>query len=176
MIKLSFKIIILIMSFFWMNCLKAQEKNQNLDHFNQKTADSLFTEISSTIYDSFYTSSYMSTTNSTFTVLKIDINKQGKVTGINFSDSADSTFVKAYTNRKKWHDDTATLEKYAKINSYTDLSLLIPVSFEPNYPYQKKLFSYDELESIMKFGKNSFTGKSVLFSLIRITVLPHGNM
>jgi hypothetical protein len=174
--KISFKIIILIMSFSWMNCLMAQEKNQNMERFNQKAADSLFTEISNTIYDSFYTSSYMSTTNSTFTVLKIDINKQGKVTGINFSDSANSTFVKAYTNRKKWHDDTATLEKYAKMNSYTDVSLLIPVSFEPNYPYQKKVFSYDELESMMKFDKKNFTGKSILFSLIRITVLPHGNM
>ncbi|MDB5129969.1 hypothetical protein [Mucilaginibacter sp.] len=154
----------------------AQDRVLNNEKYKHSVSDSLFNEFSNGIYHSFYTSSYMSTTTPTFTMLKVDISKNGKVTSIQFSDSADSTFVKAYLNRKKWHDDKATLEKYAKIKSYTDVSLLIPVSWEPDYPNQKKLFSYDEMEGIMRFNKKDFTGKSVFFPPIYIKITPGGNM
>jgi hypothetical protein len=154
----------------------AQDKVLNSGKYKHSASDSLFNKFSNGIYHSFYTPSYMSTRTPTFTMLKVDINKDGKVTSIQFSDSADSTFVKAYLNRKKWHDDKATLERYAKIKSYTDLSLLIPVSWEPNYPNQKELFSYDEMEGIMRFNKKDFTGKSVFFPPIYIKITPGGNM
>jgi hypothetical protein len=153
-------------------------QNRGIDRNKQKLSytDSLYLEMDNTIYNSFYDSSYFSTLTPTFTILKIDINKRGKVTGIQFSDSADTVFVKTYLNRKKWHDDKATIEKYAKVKSYKGISLLIPVSWEPNYPNQKKIFSYDEMEGIMKFNGKDFTGQSVLLQPIYIRISPNGNM
>jgi hypothetical protein len=181
--KQLFKIfIILAASFFCVKNLKAQEKftfdKKPIRNNKVKLSveDSLYSEINNTIYNTFYTPSYMVNKTPVFTVFKVDIDWEGKVISIQFSDSADSTFVKAWLNKPKYHDDKATLERYAKAKSLTNISLLIPVIYEPNYPQQKKVFSYDELEAIMKFNKQNFTGKSIMFSPINIAVLLRGNM
>lgn len=143
----------------------------------QSYTDSLYAIICNPIYNSFYNPSYMSSTTPTFTMLKIDIDKNGKVTDIRFSDSADSTFVNAYVNRKKWPNEISTIEKFAKAKEYSDVSLLMPVNYEPNYrPKQTKVFSYEEMENIMKFNKKEFTGKVVKLPSMNIRVLSEHNM
>jgi hypothetical protein len=169
-------LIILFICFGGITELFAQEKVLGEGKYRHTASDSLFTEFSGTVYNCYYTPSYMSNSTPTFAMLKIDIDPKGKVTSIQFSDSADSTFVKAFVNRKKWHNDEATLEKYAKIKGYSEISLLIPVSWEPKYPYQKKIFTYEELEGLMKFNSKNFTGKSIIFSPIHIKLSSSGNM
>ena len=156
--------------------VKAQDKMLGEGKYKHTVSDSLLTEFSNAVYNTFYTPSYMSTTTPTFAVLKIEIDKNGKVADIRFSDSADSTFVKAFDNRKKWHDDKATLEKYAKLKSYKDVSLLMPVSFEPQQPNSDKHYANGYLESYLKFDKKPFEGKAIMLSPIFITVLSKGNM
>ncbi|MET3611343.1 hypothetical protein [Mucilaginibacter rubeus] len=159
------------------NTVKAQDKMLGEGKYKHTLSDSLLTEFSGTVYNSFYNPSYMSTTTPTFAVLKIDIDKNGKVVDMRFSDSADSTFVRAFDNRKKkkWHDDKATLEKYARIKSYKDVSLLIPVSYEPQLPNSNKYYTNGYLESYLKFNNKDFTGKAVMLSPIFIPVLTKGN-
>ncbi|MEZ2336751.1 hypothetical protein AB6735_14005 [Mucilaginibacter sp. RCC_168] len=169
-------IITLTSCFLLISNLKAQEKGRDLEKYKPTALDSLYTEISNTIYSSFYHSPYMSTTTPTFAILKIDFDKNGKVTDMRFSDSADSAFVKAFENREKWHDDNATLERYAKIKSYKNLSLLFPVSFEPQLPNSNKYYTNDYLESYFKFNKKDFTGKAVMQSPIFIKISAKGEM
>jgi hypothetical protein len=168
----------LFLTFLFANCLKAQMKRAY--NFNakihQSMEDSLLNQFQNTIYNTFYNPEYMSNNTPIATMMKVDINWEGKVTSISFSDSADSIFVRAFKNHPKWYDDKATLEKYAKVKSLTNISLLIPVNYEPGYPHQRKTFSYDELEGLMKFNKKSFTGKSIVFEPVNIVVLARGNM
>lgn len=167
---------ILFISFLWLNNTSAQINLNSVKKFKQPLEDSLLREIDNDIYYSYYSPAYMSNKVPVFTMLKIDIGWDGKVTGIQFSDSADSTFAKAYFNNSNANNRKAIFEKYAKIKSYSRVSLLIPVSWEPNYPNQKKIFSYDEMEGMMKFNKKDFTGKSVFFSPIYIRISSSGNM
>ena len=111
-----------------------------------------------------------------FTVLKIDINALGNITDIRFSDSADTLFVKQYKLRKSTpSDEKALLEQYAKYNSYKDVSIIIPVNYEPNYD-SKRSFYYDHMEVLMQFNKKYFTGKAIILAPINIPVLTKGNM
>lgn len=138
--------------------------------------DSLINEFENSIYESFYNPVFWSKTpNPTFTVLKIDIDKEGKVKDVRFSDSADTLFVNAFLRRPKYHDDTATLKKYAKAKEYKDISILIPVSYEPFYSPQHN-FNYSNLELLMKFDKKDFTGKAIMLAPIQIKVLSEHNM
>jgi hypothetical protein len=175
--KISIKIVLAVTAWLLLiNNLKAQEKGLELEKYKPTVSDSLYMEISTTIYYSFYATSYMSTSTPTFAILKIDFDKNGKVTDMKFSDSADSSFVKAFENRKKWHDDKATLERYAKIKSYKNISLLIPVSYEPLLPNSTKYYTNAYLESYFKFDKKDFTGNAVMKSPIFIKVLAKGEM
>lgn len=171
--------VILFVTLLFANCLKAQIKadlRYSQKRVKQPAQDSLFNQFRNTIYNTFYNPVYMSNTTTTSTLLKVDINWEGKVTDISFSDSADSIFVKAFNNHPKWYDDKATLERYAKVMSLTNISLLIPINYEPNYPHQRKILSYDELEGLMKFGKRNFTGKAIMFEPVNIAVLSKNNM
>lgn len=156
--------------------VRAQDAILGEGKYKHIVSDSLLTEFSNTVYNTFYTPSYMYTTTPTFAVLKIEIDKKGKVADIRFSDSADYTFVKAFDNRKKWHDDKATLEKYAKLKAYKDVSLLMPVSYEPQFPNPNKYYTNGYMESYLKFNNKDFTGKAVMLSPIFIPVLTKGNM
>ena len=139
-------------------------------------ADSLINEFKNSIYNSIYNPVFWSKSYvPTFTVLKIDIDARGKVQDVRFSDSADTLFVKAFLNRPKYHDDKLTLERYAEAESYKDISILIPVSYEPSYSPHRN-FYYDNMESLMKFDKKDFTGKAIMLSPIKIAVLKERNM
>lgn len=118
----------------------------------------------------------MTNVTATASVLKVDIDISGKVPAITLSDSADPIFRKAFSERKKTEDDYVNLTKYAAIKHYTNISLLIAVYFEPNYPNQKKVFSYEELEGLWKFGGKDLTGTMILMSRIFIRVGNSGNM
>ncbi|PWK75301.1 hypothetical protein LX99_03794 [Mucilaginibacter oryzae] len=172
--KLFVGILFLVGCSLSFNCAKAQDKILGEGKYRHTLSDSLLSEFSSTVYDSFYNPSYMATTTSTFAMLKIDIDIAGKVKGITFSDSADSTFVQAFKNRKKRHDDKATLEKYAKLKMYKDVSLLIPVSFEPKLPNSDKHYTNSYFESYLRFNHEDFTGKAIILTPIFIPVLAKG--
>jgi hypothetical protein len=167
-------VILVIIPFLGITSIKAQQRFPDIK--KQSYTDSLFSEISGTVYNAFYTPSFMGNKTPTSAFLKIDIDDQGKVSDIRFSDSADSLFVKAWTNRKIIHDDKATLERYAKVKGYKDLSLLMQVNFEPGYPNSNNLFSYGYIEAMMKFNKKLFIGNSVMLRQTNIRILPYGNM
>lgn len=175
-------LIISCVSFLCAKNLKAQEKfttgkkaiiNKT---FKQSTEDSLYLEISNTIYYTYYNPAYMSNKTPVFTILKVDVDWAGKVTNISFSDSADSVFVKAWQNKPKVHDDKATFERYSKEKSYKNVSLLIPISYEPQLPNSNKYFTNDYLETYLKFDKKAFVGNAIMLPPITITVLEKGNM
>ncbi len=163
---------LLLLSFT--NCLFAQNRMPVLKKLSY--TDSLLSKIDAPIYYSFYNPTYMVVKTATVTVLKIDIDKKGKVTDIRFSDSADSTFLKAYANRQQWPDEKGTIEKYAKAKGYRDVSLLMNVRFEPRYPSPIKDISYDQVEAIMQFAGKEFTGNSVILPGMNIRVLAEHNM
>ena len=157
---------------------KAQQKNviEKPLSVNTSYTDSLLVEFENSIYTSFYTPKFWSkNTLPTFTVLKIDIDKNGNVTGIRFSDSADTAFVNAFLQRPKFHNDKSTLEKYAKAKSYSDCSILIPVSYEPSFGSNYS-FLYRNMDSLMKFDSQYFIGKAIILAPIQIRVLSEHNM
>jgi hypothetical protein len=174
--KIFFPSLILVMIFLLINKSHAQGLSDNKQYVKVPYTDSLYREFVNTIYNAFYNPSYMMTQSPTFTILKIAIDKQGKVADIRFSDSADSSLVKAWKNKPKSHDDVATLEKYAKAKAYKNISILIPVIFEPNAPNLKKQFTYEQAESLFKFNRQSFSGSSIMMSPIPIPVLSDHNM
>lgn len=136
-------------------------------------ADSLLTEFINTVYNSIYDSNFRSKSYiPTFTVLKVDIDNTGKVTGVNFSDSADTLFLKAFSQRRRYHDDKSTLEKFAKAKGYTDVSILIPVNYEPYYSANRSIY-YNNMNSIMRFNKKDFTGRAIILPPIIIEFSEH---
>ncbi|WP_091149525.1 hypothetical protein [Mucilaginibacter pineti] len=143
--------------------------------YKQSMEDSLFRELYVTIYYTYYNPTYMYNKVPVFTVLKVDIDWDGKVTWLGFSDSADSTFVKAWLTKPKHHDDKATFERYAKVKSYKSVSLLIPVAYETDLPNSNKYYTNDYLESYFKFDKKAFTGNAIMLSPIIIPILTTGN-
>lgn len=175
-------LVILCVSFLNVKNLIAQEKfNANKKGiinktYKQSTEDSLYLEISNTIYYTYYNLAYMSNKTPVFAILKVDVDWAGKVTNISFSDSADSVFVKAWQNKPKVHDEKATFERYSKEKLYKNVSLLIPVSYEPQLPNSIKYFTNDYLETYLKFDKKAFVGNAIMLPPIIITVLLKGNM
>lgn len=174
--KFSRTVFVMIVLLMGTNQTKAQKKILDEIRYEHTAADSMLTEFYNKIYGSFYNPTYRLNKIATFALLKIDIDKTGRINSIDFSDSADSSFVNSFAQRSQSEYDKVTLERYAKEKSYKDLSLLIPVIFEPNFPNQKKIFNYDELEGLLRFNKQNFTGKSVILSPIFIKVAVKGNM
>lgn len=181
--KQIFKVLsTLFISILWLNNTSAQIKiNLKTDtKYKQSLEDSLRMVIDNDIYYTYYspyTSGYRSNhKESVFTMLKIDIGWDGKVTKIQFSDSADSAFVKAYFNNPRASNRKDIFEQYSKIKSYSHVSLIIPVNYQPDYPNQKKIFSYDEFEGIMKFNGKDFTDQSVFLQPIHIRISANDNM
>ena len=139
------------------------------------TADSLLTGIDNAIYYSYYNPGFWSkATKPIFTILKIDIDKEGHVGTIRYSDSADSLFANTYLKKVTFPDEKVKIEKYAKIKSYTNTSIVIPVSYEPNYGPGCRV-DYESIESMLTFNKEAFTGAVILLAPIHIQVLSHGN-
>ena len=174
--------LILFTSLLWVHNLKAQTKStlgfdikSRAKPYKQTLEDSLFNELNNTIYYTYYNPSYIHNKAPVFTILKVDIDWNGKVTLIGFSDSADSTFVKAWINRPKDDDGKATFERYAEVKSYKNVSLLIPIAYETDLPNANKNYTNDYLESYFKFNKKAFTGNAVILSPIIIPILKTGN-
>jgi hypothetical protein len=140
--------------------------------------DSLMSEIRSSIYNNIYNPKFWGEyTTPTFTILKVTYDNNGDVKHISFSDSADSSFLKLYSKMPTYHDIKTTFKNYAAIKSYRDISLLIPVYYEPSYTsHQNQNFYYFQIESIMKFNGKEFVGKSILLRPIVIRVLKEHNM
>jgi len=168
----------LFVSFLLTNTAYAQNAKRYDEKISNRPSytDSLINEFRNTIYYSLYNSNLLANNKTpTFTVLKIDIDDKGIVTGITFSDSADTLFVKTFLKRHKYHDDIATLEKYAKAKSYNNISIIIPVSYEPLYDIQNSFIS-NKVEYIMKFDGKDFTGKAIMLAPIRVGMLSKNNM
>jgi hypothetical protein len=173
-------LLIVFISFLLANDLSAQIYLNPNKKFKQSLEDSLHMVIDNDIYHTYY-SPYISGYRSNhkepvFTMLKIDIGWDGKVTGIQFSDSADSAFVKAYFNSPRANNRKDIFEKYAKVKSYSRVSLIIPVSYQPNSPNKEGVFSYDNVQSLTKFKGQSFIGPVVLLPTVIISVLSKNNM
>jgi hypothetical protein len=177
----SFNSIVIILLFTLFTKLAYSQQNNNklitkAPFSSVSYTDSLINEFKSELYNCLDQSGIRSKiVNPTFTVLKIDIDKNGKLTDIKFSDSADTLFIKTYMGRHKYHDDKSTLEKYAKAKSYTNISILIPVNYEPAYN-SKNSFNADKIGDYMKFNKKDFTGKAIMLTPIQIGVLSEHNM
>ena len=181
--KQIFKVLsTLFISILWLNNTSAQIKiNLKTDSkYKQSLEDSLRMVIDNDIYYTYYspyTSGYRSNHKiPVFTMLKIDIGWDGKVTKIQFSDSADSAFVKAYFNNPRASNRKDIFEQYAKIKSYSRVSLIIPVSYQPNSPNKEGVFSYDNVQSLTKFTGQSLIGPVVLLPTVIISVLSKNNM
>ncbi|EHQ30358.1 hypothetical protein [Mucilaginibacter paludis] len=163
--------IITVLLFSLTNGLKAQIKlTYNPKRIKPLTEDSLFNDFRNAIYYTYYHPSYMSNKKPIFTMLKITLDWQGKVTDLGFSDSADSVFVNAFANKAKQYDFKATIETYAKVKSLTKISLIIPVYFEPSYEKKEHAFTYGELEGLMKFNKRSFEGPAIFYPEMNIAL------
>lgn len=139
--------------------------------------DSLLNEFRGTVYNSFNNPVFWAKSQTpVFTFLRVDIDKNGKVKNIRFSDSADTLFVAAFSHRPKYHNDKLTLERYAKARTYTDLSIIIPVSYEPSYSPQRDFYEINNMETLMKFDNMEISGKVIILSPVKIGVLPDHNM
>jgi hypothetical protein len=163
------------------NKICAQQKNnhdnRNLALVKQKYIDSLITEFSNTIYNSGYNPAFWAKCYTpTFTVLRIDIAKNGKVSKIGFSDSADSLFVAEFSKGFKPERDKQTLEKYAKAEELKGIAILIPIYYEPWVDVKYKFhFNYGTIEGLFRFNKKAYRGKSIVLPAVRIPVLSIGN-
>ncbi len=104
---------------------------------------------------------------STFTVLKIDIDNRGEIKDLNFSDNVDTLFSKSFFLRHTYKNERAILTQYIKLNAYKNISVLIPINYEPFNDVHRNLY-YDSMESFLRFNKKDFTGKAVMLSPIEV--------
>ncbi|MDB5135276.1 MAG: hypothetical protein JWP37_1879 [Mucilaginibacter sp.] len=171
---INLKVVLTIcVSLLYASLLSAQKKNKKAPT-HKSYADSLMGAFRNSVYGriynpAFWSKSYMPT----LTILKISINKNGKVTDIRFSDSADTLFVKTFANMPKRNDDLSTLEKYALAKSYKDISILIPINYEPNYRAHRS-FDYNNLQLLMRFDKKEFEGKALISPPLLVGVVADG--
>lgn len=132
--------------------------------------DFLYKKINDGIYYSYYNPKYMDRPLNTVTFFKIDIDKRGEVSGISFSDSADSVFVKAYFERQKMYNTMPYIQQFVKQGGYREVALLIPVSFEAVKPLDT---AFKNPEKLMRFSKRDFTGKAIIFPVLNIKISDH---
>lgn len=166
----NFKVtVILAVSLLFYDKVNAQRKGVTEKPSSAQTSfsDSLGNAFRNSVYRSinktiFWSKSYVST----YTMLKIDIDKYGKVKSLRFSDSGDTLFVKAFSHTQAYAD-TKLLEKYVRSRSYKDISILIPINYNPFYNTRRR-FYYDKMESLMKFDGKDLNGKAILLPSINI--------
>jgi hypothetical protein len=99
----------------------------------------------------------------------------GELKSLNFSDCADSLFTKELLGNPN-HLKTlqVALQEYARKATYKNISILIPVSYQPNYSPTREM-DYKHVEALFQFNKRDIVGKTIIFSPIRIKVLSKGN-
>src|ERR1700759_1574662 len=142
-------LMVFLMSIGFINGLKAQ-KNFGQQTIKRSVSDSLLVQIKNDIYYSFYNPTYMTNKKPVFTFLKADINWDGNLTSIAFSDSADSTFVNAFSVYATKQNYRETFQKYITVQKLKNVSILIPVNYEPDYSSKdysvsRKTLTYKEL-------------------------------
>jgi hypothetical protein len=139
-------------------------------------ADSLINEYKNSVYECYHNPGFWSKNNKpVFTIIKIEIDKNGDIKDIRFSDSADPLFVNAYLKRVKYHDEKQTLKKYASAKSFKNISILIPVSYEPQYNPQHS-FESNAIENMLKFNNHDFSGDAIILEPLKIGVLADHNI
>ncbi|WP_133300231.1 hypothetical protein [Mucilaginibacter terrenus] len=143
--------------------------------FRKSYPDSLLGVFSNAVYAVVYNPSFWKNNlTQTITFIKVDINKKGVVQGINFSDSADTTFVNEYARKLDFNTLVPTLNKYAKAMSYKNLSLLLPLTYIPQQR-GKRAIDPDALNRVMRFNNKYFSGKAILLEPLSMGVLAWGN-
>ena len=98
------------------------------------------------------------------TIIKIDVDRLGKIAGIQLSDSADPDFMKQFEQQKKTLDFDA-LNRYVKANNLSNISLLIPY-----YVTDKKNpnASHGKGRKLKQFENKDVTGKTIMLDPIEI--------
>lgn len=105
----------------------------------------------------------------TITIIRITLNDEGQVTGLELSDSARDIFVTAFNNA--FTDiDIAALEKYMAKNQIRQSIVLLPLRFEVarNNCYPQYLKS--DLAKLYMFDGNPLQGKAHLLPPIDIAL------
>jgi len=92
-------LLVLLLFIFFANMISAQQKNGNKQPA-YLTSDNLTDAVRNSIYNIISDSDFRSKSYiSTFTVLKIEIDDNGGITSINFSDGVDTLFAGTFLNR-----------------------------------------------------------------------------
>jgi hypothetical protein len=166
---------LLIIGCFFSKQLSAQTV-QPSELVNPITEQGLLNKILNDIYFTYYSPTYISNKTPVFTILKVDVSQNGKIADISFSDNTDAEFKNAYFNNKDIGVFKKTFEKYAQQKSYFNISLLIPISYQPNSPNKEGGGSYDNIQSLTKFKGQSLIGSTVILPMVTISVLSKNNM
>ena len=166
---------LLIIGIYFSKDLSAQVI-QPSELVNPTTEQGILNKILNEIYYTYYSPSYMGNKISVFTILKINVSQNGEITDISFSDNTDTGFKNAYLNNKDIVIFKKTFEKYAQQKSYLNTALLVPISYQPNSPNKKGVFSYNDIQSLTKFNGQSITGPVVILPMVTISVLSKNNM
>lgn len=106
------------------------------------------------------------------TFIKLYVNKDFKVSKIEFSDNAGLPYVEEL-NRKKHLFNTSHIEYYSRKNKVNNFHIIIPVFFEKlaqNCP-SSDLNSYS-LNSLSQFSRKNLMGKVYLANPIKIIFYP----
>lgn len=144
---------------------------------HQKYADSLIGVFCNTIYRCGYNPGFWAKCYTpVFTTIKIDIDKKGKLSGVEFSDSADSLFKAEFSKGLNHERDKQILEEYAKAEQLKNVSILIPVYYEPWADVKYKFhLNYGAIEGLLRFNKKPYRGNAIVLPPVRIPVLSTGN-
>ncbi|MFA6247344.1 MAG: hypothetical protein WC615_10415 [Mucilaginibacter sp.] len=176
--KSIFVVAIFVLAYQSLNAQNIKKPSLSLSQLSDDKNKSI-NQFRNIVYNTIYSPEFRSQSfMPSFAFLKIDINASGNVTDVRFSDSADTLFVKQFKLRKSTpSNEKVLLEQYAKDNSYKDISIIIPVNYEPNYTNkQSSIFYYNQMEALMQFNKKQFVGKAIILAPINIPVLTKGNM
>lgn len=102
---------------------------------------------------------------SVFTVVRIKIDKQGRVGGITLSKSADSTFIKFF-NVSKSALDIEALSTFVMRAKIRQKYLLMPLYVTHS---DDKLIDATRLEHFMEFDNQDFEGPSIILKALRLS-------
>jgi hypothetical protein len=153
----------------------AQTINPN-ELINPTTETGLLRKILNDIYYTYYSPMYMVNKTPVFTMLKVDLTQNGKIADISFSDNTNEGFASAYLGNKDIAVFKSTIEKYAQQKSFSNTSILIPISYQPNSPSKGGVFSYDNIQYFTKFKGQTISAPMTILPMVIISVLSKNEM
>lgn len=168
-------IMVVIVNCYFSSKVFAQAVNTN-ELTNPTTEKGLLRKILNEIYYTYYSPIYMVNKTPVFTMLKIDFIQNGKIADISFSDNTDEGFANAYLGNKDIAVFKNTIEKYAQQKSYSNTSIVIPVSYQPNSPSKETVFSYDDIQYFTKFKGQNISSPMIMLPMVIISVLLKNEM